>query len=209
MMMCCKCKKRPAVVFMSGMNGNQRFDNGYCLVCAKEIGIPQVNEYLKQMGISEDDFENGMNMLFGGSEIDEIDMETEISEDEDEENDEDSVDGFKSGGAGTMPAFLQSIFGGNKDSGKQSDNGADNTEKNEKSAKKKSKENKKREEVHPAVHIGIHTIVLVHHGIHHHAWLLCGGPIVQIHQRLAIYFASQDGEIFSYLIYIVHHISNQ
>ncbi len=52
MMMCSKCGKRPAVVFMTGLNGTEKFEKGYCLKCAKELGVPQVNEYLKQMGIS-------------------------------------------------------------------------------------------------------------------------------------------------------------
>ena len=98
MMMCSKCHKRPAVVFMSGMNGNQKFENGYCLVCAKELGIPQIDSYLKQMGISDEDFENSVNMLFG--EPSEDGMEDIADEDiSDEDNDEeDSVDGFKTGG---------------------------------------------------------------------------------------------------------------
>ena len=145
MMMCCKCKKRPAVVFMSGMNGNQRFDNGYCLVCAKEMGIPQVNEYLKQMGISEDDFENGINMLFGGGEVEDIDITDEEGISDLEGDDEEAVDGFKTGGAGTMPAFLQSFFGGgNKNTEKTEKSSDSDADKNEKEAKKKSKENKKR-----------------------------------------------------------------
>ena len=145
MMMCCKCKKRPAVVFMSGMNGNQRFDNGYCLVCAKEMGIPQVNEYLKQMGISEDDFENGINMLFGGSEVDDIDI-GEMGEFSDTDSDEEeTVDGFKTGGAGTIPAFLQSFFGGgNKNEEKTEKSSDSDADRNEKETKKKNKDNKKR-----------------------------------------------------------------
>ena len=119
-MMCSRCRKRPAVVFMSGMSGTQKFENGYCLKCAKELGIPQVDNYLKQMGISDIDFENASNMLFGNpdadnDEEDEEIAEDEIAEDEDDEDieeideeDEDAVDGFKAGG--TMPAFFQRFF---------------------------------------------------------------------------------------------------
>lgn len=60
MMMCSKCKKRPAVVFVSQMNANNPNDNkneGYCLVCAREMGISQVDDYMKSMGISEDEIQ--------------------------------------------------------------------------------------------------------------------------------------------------------
>ena len=53
MMMCTRCKKRPAVVFVSpstDMNATQ----GYCLVCAKELGIKPVNDIMDKMGITED-----------------------------------------------------------------------------------------------------------------------------------------------------------
>lgn len=53
MMMCTRCKKRPAVVFVSpstDMNATQ----GYCLVCAKELGIKPVNDIMEKMGITEE-----------------------------------------------------------------------------------------------------------------------------------------------------------
>ena len=64
MMMCSRCKKRPAVVFISSMQGTERRNEGLCLRCAKEMGLPQVDEYLKQMGISEEDFENAYDSMF-------------------------------------------------------------------------------------------------------------------------------------------------
>ena len=64
MMMCSRCKKRPAVVFISSMQGTERRNEGLCLKCAKELGLPQVNDYLKQMGISEEEFENAYDALF-------------------------------------------------------------------------------------------------------------------------------------------------
>ena len=64
MMMCSRCKKRPAVVFISSMQGSERRSEGLCLKCAKELGLPQVNDYLKQMGISEEEFENAYDALF-------------------------------------------------------------------------------------------------------------------------------------------------
>jgi len=55
-MLCVKCKKRTAVVFISRMDGNNApVNEGYCLPCAKEMGIPQVNEMIKGMGMSDED----------------------------------------------------------------------------------------------------------------------------------------------------------
>ena len=119
-MMCSRCRKRPAVVFMSGMSGTQKFENGYCLKCAKELDIPQVNDYLKQMGLSDIDLDNIANMPFLNNgygaadedddiEDDEFDEDDEFPEDEDfDEEDDDAVDGFKDGG--TIPAFFQRFF---------------------------------------------------------------------------------------------------
>ena len=64
-MMCSRCKTRPAVMFISTVSGTERKSEGLCLQCAKELGLPQVSEYLKQMGISEDDLENACDSLFG------------------------------------------------------------------------------------------------------------------------------------------------
>ena len=44
--------------------GSERRNEGLCLRCAKEMGLPQVDEYLKQMGISEEDFENAYDSMF-------------------------------------------------------------------------------------------------------------------------------------------------
>ena len=60
MLMCSRCKKRPAVVFISQMNAKDpqhKKNEGLCLVCAKELGISQVDDYMKAMGISDDDLE--------------------------------------------------------------------------------------------------------------------------------------------------------
>ncbi len=100
MIMCSNCHKRPAVVFMTGMNGTEKFEKGYCLSCAKELGVPQVNDYLQKMGITDEDLENGLNMLFSDS-----DDPEDISDADDE--DDDAVDAFKKGGAGILPPFME------------------------------------------------------------------------------------------------------
>ena len=52
MIMCSKCKKRPAVVFITSMQGNEKKNEGLCMVCAKESNIPQISDYMEQEKIS-------------------------------------------------------------------------------------------------------------------------------------------------------------
>ena len=52
MLLCSKCQKRPAIIFVSGMQGNEKRNEGYCLVCAKELNIPQISDYLNRNHIS-------------------------------------------------------------------------------------------------------------------------------------------------------------
>ncbi len=52
MMMCSKCKKRPAVVFITAVQGNEKKNEGLCLTCAREQKIPQVSEYMDRLGIT-------------------------------------------------------------------------------------------------------------------------------------------------------------
>lgn len=56
MMMCTRCKKRPAVVFLSSSVDGQN-TQGLCLVCAKEMGIKPVNDIMEKMGITDDQIE--------------------------------------------------------------------------------------------------------------------------------------------------------
>ena len=122
-MLCSRCKKRQAVVFISTIQGNDKRDEGLCLICAKELGVPQVNDYLEKIGISDEDLEESYKMIFG---------------DVDEESDTDSGadDDFTPGGAGTMMPFFKR-FAANKDS---------QTESEKQDVKDDKKHNKKKEE---------------------------------------------------------------
>lgn len=122
-MLCSRCKKRQAVVFISTIQGNDKRDEGLCLICAKELGVPQVNDYLEKMGISDEDLEESYKMIFG---------------DVDEETDADSGadDDFTPGGAGTMMPFFKR-FAANKGS---------QTESEKQDVKDDKKHNKKKEE---------------------------------------------------------------
>ena len=126
-MLCSRCKKRQAVVFISTIQGNEKRDEGLCLICAKELGVPQVNDYLEKMGISDEDLEESYKMLFGEGDPDS------------EENDED----FTPGGAGTMMPFFQR-FAGSAVPGSGSASDGDKKEVKDDKKRNKKKEEKKR-----------------------------------------------------------------
>ena len=66
--MCTKCKKNIAVVFITKIENGVTMNEGYCLRCARGLGIPQIDDAVKQMGISEDDLEtlaDEMGSMFG------------------------------------------------------------------------------------------------------------------------------------------------
>ena len=125
-MLCSRCKKRQAVVFISTIQGTEKRDEGLCLICAKELGVPQVNDYLEKMGISDEDLEESYKMLFGEG---------------DDSDGEDDDDEFSPGGAGTMMPFFQRFAAASNNAVK-----GDNSDTEKKEAKEDKKHNKKKEE---------------------------------------------------------------
>ena len=89
--MCTRCKKRVAIVYMTRLEGEQTINEGLCLQCAKELGIKPVNDLVEKMGLSEDDMAQ---------------MDDQLMEMMNPDND----DGFEMGGAQPFP-FLQNLFG--------------------------------------------------------------------------------------------------
>ena len=53
--MCSRCKKRPAVVFISKIDGDETTQEGLCLKCAMEMNIGPIKQMMEKMGITEDD----------------------------------------------------------------------------------------------------------------------------------------------------------
>ena len=97
MVLCSKCKKRPAVVFVTRMDGDNNAQNeGFCLSCAKEMNLPPVSKMLERFGISDEDVEQMEEQM--------TEMLATMEEDGDGE-------GFSPGGAASFP-FLQNVFGG-------------------------------------------------------------------------------------------------
>ncbi len=98
-MICSRCKKRPAVVFVSRIDGDKTTQEGLCIKCATELNIGPIKQMMQNMGITEDDID-AVSEQFGDM-MENMDMED-----------------FQLGGAGTMP-FMQNLFNGG-DSGIQS-----------------------------------------------------------------------------------------
>ena len=92
-MLCSRCKKRTAVVFITRLEGDKTINDGICLVCAKELGIKPVDDFLDKFGITDEDMEQ-MDQQLG-----------ELMNPDENEN-----EGFTPGGAATFP-FLQNLFG--------------------------------------------------------------------------------------------------
>lgn len=96
--MCSKCRKNVAVVFITKVENGVTMNEGYCLKCARSLGIPQIDQAVKQMGISEDDLDmltDEMSSMFG-------------QRDNSGDADEDEIDSQTA----TFP-LLNQLFGGN------------------------------------------------------------------------------------------------
>ncbi len=102
-MMCCKCKKRPAMLFVAKFDGKEMINEGYCLKCASELGLPQVKSMMDSMGITQEDLDKLDEQLdsFG-------DLGSEM---------------FEPGGAETMPTLFQKLFGNGGNSEEEGDSG--------------------------------------------------------------------------------------
>lgn len=103
MIMCSNCNKRPAVVFITSVQGNEKKNEGLCLSCARKRDIPQVAEYMNRLGITDEELDqlsdSMMGMLDG--------------------------DAFEMGGSGLMPDFISNMFGGGDNSDSSDDNSSD------------------------------------------------------------------------------------
>ena len=113
--LCARCKKRPAMFFVTKVEGDKTTQEGLCIKCALEMNIGPVKQIMQSMGISED-------------ELDDVSEQFEAMFGED--------GGFEPGGAGTMP-FLQNFAAMN------GDNSAPQTSEEEAAPEKKKKWGKK------------------------------------------------------------------
>ena len=91
MIMCSKCKKRPAVVFITSVQGNEKKNEGLCLSCARSQNIPQIKEYMDKLGITDEELDQLSDQMMGMLD----------------------GDSFEMGGSGVLPDFITNMFGGN------------------------------------------------------------------------------------------------
>ncbi|MBQ3355536.1 MAG: ATP-dependent Clp protease ATP-binding subunit [Oscillospiraceae bacterium] len=77
--LCSRCKKNVAVIFITKVENGETTTEGLCLKCAKDLGVKQVDDIVKRMGITDEDLD-GLN--------DEM-MAMMAPEDEDEEDEDD------------------------------------------------------------------------------------------------------------------------
>ena len=101
--LCSRCKKNIAVVFITRQENGKNVNEGLCLKCAKNLGLPQVDEMMRRMGITDEDLDNISNEMmgaFGGAES------LEGLTDADDPN-----DGDEDGKTATFP-FLSRFLGG-------------------------------------------------------------------------------------------------
>jgi ATP-dependent Clp protease ATP-binding subunit ClpA len=99
MIMCSKCKKRPAVVFITSVQGNEKKNEGLCLSCARSQNIPQIKEYMDKLGITDEELDQLSDQMMGMLD----------------------GDSFEMGGSGVLPDFITNMFGGNDDGDKSDD----------------------------------------------------------------------------------------
>ena len=131
--LCSRCKKNVAVVFISKMDGEKTVNEGLCLKCAKDLGLPQVDEMMKRMGISDEDLETlNSEMLQAMNGVENIE-DLPGGEDGDEEEE---------GKTATFP-FLNRLFSSG-DVSKEGDAAEEETGSSNRGREKKEAKNGKR-----------------------------------------------------------------
>ncbi len=119
--LCSRCKKRPAMFFITKMEGDKSSQEGLCMKCAMEMNIGPIKQMMQSMGISEDEIDDvsaHYDEMFG-------------------------TDGsFESGGAGTLP-FMQ-MFGQGEGTSPDKDAPAEEDKKKKRRKEKKPEEKKER-----------------------------------------------------------------
>lgn len=143
MPLCSRCHKNVAVVFISKMEEGSTSNEGYCLKCAKELGLKPIDGLMRQMGITEDDLDQITDEMTNMHSL--MNTEDDDAEDEEIDPDEDDADGqddsFDFGGTHTFP-FLDKMFSGNDNT--EAPREESGTDVREDDARRKKKEAKKR-----------------------------------------------------------------
>lgn len=130
--LCVRCGKRPAVVYVSRIDGDNQKQEGYCLKCAYELNIGPIRNMMEKMGITEDDIDDVSDQI--------EDVMGSLS----------GQDGFQIGGAQPFP-FMSGLFNqnngnnqNNSDKNKSNNNSSNNSSEkvHRREKRNKDKENK-------------------------------------------------------------------
>ena len=127
--LCSRCKKNIATVFITRMEGDKTINEGLCLKCAKSLGLPQVNDMMQRMGITDEDLDNLNNEMMQA--MDSIENVEDLPGGEDDE---------EAGKTATFP-FLNRLFNNSGEPASKEDAPAGEGERRE---KKEGKPNGKR-----------------------------------------------------------------
>jgi len=125
--LCIKCKKNVAVVFITKIENGKTLNEGYCLLCARNLGIPQIDDAVKQLGISEEDLE-GLSDEMGGM----------FGQMEQEGDDDDETDGRTA----TFPLLNQLFGSADKKDANENPESKDDSGEEEQQGRKKKKAHK-------------------------------------------------------------------
>ncbi len=147
-MLCIRCNKRPAVLFIQRMSEGKMSQEGYCFHCARELHIKPVDDLIKQFGMSDEDMDTmeermeEMMSQFDGADMNPLAMMMGglggMDDDDDmlalDGDDEDDADELAQGSNATMPLSF-SVFGDDIQKAKDAQNGGE-------APKKKAKKEK-------------------------------------------------------------------
>ena len=112
--LCTKCKKNMAVVFITKIENGQTINEGYCLKCAKELGLKPVDDMISRMGLTDEDLDNLSGEMLGAMNG----LENLMSGQHEPEDDEDEDDSASQ--TATFP-FLNKLFGSSGNNAQSSD----------------------------------------------------------------------------------------
>jgi len=129
--LCSRCKKNVAVIFVTRLEAGKTTSDGFCLKCARELGLKPVDDIMKKMGLTEEELEglsSEMMDAFQG-------MEGLMNPDSEDEND----DAEEMSQTATFP-FLNKLFGAHQPD--QEQGSASHTEKQDKPTRSKEKKRK-------------------------------------------------------------------
>ena len=104
--LCSKCKKNLAVVFITKIENGETINEGYCLKCAKELGIKPVDDMISRMGLSDEDLESISGEMLGAMNG----LEGLMANAQNQDDDTDDEDDDNASQTATFP-FLNKLFG--------------------------------------------------------------------------------------------------